>query len=133
MQAASITLAVDELNNANDVNHVYTRFDEYQNRSVYNHSSHSLEARDTMTFYRTFAKPSGNFKGMAKSAIKFSQDLSVTGVDGLAALVSPLIAEVSFSIPVGVAVAAQLLMRQRLIAVLDDDTVMVALNNIQSI
>jgi hypothetical protein len=129
MQANSITLAVDELNNASTTDHVYGRFDEYQNRSVYNHANHSLDSRDTLTMYRTFPKVSGNFKGMAKSAVKFSQDLSVDGVDGVASLVSPIIVEVSFSIPVGATAAEQLIARQRAIALLDDDTVMVALNN----
>jgi len=129
MQADVITLAVDELNDTNTVNHVYSRFEEYQNRSVYTHSAHTLESKDTLSLYRTFPKSSGNFKGMAKSAIKFSQDVEVTGVDGITTLTSPIIVEVSFSIPVGATVAEQLIARQRAIAMLDDDTIMVKLNN----
>lgn len=129
MQPDSITLAVDVLNDANTVDHVFTRFDEYQNRSVYNHSAHSLVARDTLTLYRTFPKASGNFKGMAKSAIKFSQDLEVLGVDGITTLTSPIIAEVGFSIPVGVTPAEQMIARQRVLAMVDFDAVMIALNN----
>jgi hypothetical protein len=129
MQSEEITLAVDELNDANTVNHVYSRFEEYQNRSVYIHSGHSLEARDTLSFYRTFPKVSGNFKGMAKSAVKFSQDVEVAGVDGVSTLTSPIIVEVSFSVPVGATQAEQLIARQRAIALLDDDTIMVKLND----
>lgn len=129
MQANVLTLAVDELNTASTEDHVYSRFEEYANRSVYTHSSHVLTARDTLALYRTFPKASGNFKGTAKCAFKFSQDLEVTGVDGLAALISPLIAEVSFSVPVGVSAAQQMIARQRCIALLDDDTIMAALMN----
>lgn len=129
MQDNVITLAVDELNDTNTVNHVYSRFDEYQNRSVYTHSAHSLAARDTLSLYRTFQKVSGNFRGVAKSSVKFTQDFVVDGVDGLSQLTSPLIAEVSFSIPVGCVVADQLIMRQRIIALLDDDAIMVPLHN----
>jgi hypothetical protein len=124
-----ITLAVDELNDTNLVDHVFSRFNEFANRSVYTEANHQLSAKDTLTLYRTFPKPSGNFCGTAKSAMKFSQDFEVTGVDGLAALTSPLIVEVSFSVPVGIPVAAQLIGRQRAIALLDDDTIMVPLMN----
>lgn len=128
MQDNSLTLAVDELNNASTTDHVYSRFEEYQNRSVYIHSGHSLDARDTLSLYRTFPKAAGNFKGMAKSAIKFSKDQEVTGVDGVSTLVSPLIVEVSFSIPVGSTSAQILIARQRAIALLDNDTFMDKLN-----
>jgi hypothetical protein len=129
MQANSITLAVDEENTGSTTNHVYTRFDEYQNRTVYTEADHQLTLRDTLSFYRTFPKPSGNFKGTAKTTLKFSKDYAVDGVDGVASLIAPLIAEVSFSVPVGVTAAAQMIGRQRCISILDDDTVMVALMN----
>lgn len=129
MQANTITLAVDVLNDSNTVNHVFSRFDEYQNRTVYTEAGHQLTLRDTLSFYRTFPKASGNFKGTAKTTLKFSKDYAVTGVDGVASLIAPLIVEVSFSVPVGVIAADQLIGRQRAIAILDDDAVMVALMN----
>jgi hypothetical protein len=129
MQDDVLTLAVDELNDSNTVDHVFNRFDEYQNRSVYQEDGHELTARDTLTLFRSFPKASGNFKGVAKPAFKFSKDYLVDGVDGVASLTSPMIAEVSFSIPVGVSAADQLIMRQRLIALLDDDSIMVPLMN----
>lgn len=124
-----ITLAVDELNDTNTVDHVYSRFEEFQNRSVYTMSNHSVISRDTLTFYRTFPKVMGNFKGTAKSAMKFSKDYAVEGVDGIASLTSPLIFEVSCSVPVGIVVADQMISRQRAIALLDGDTLMVKLMN----
>jgi hypothetical protein len=71
----------------------------------------------------------GNFKGTAKSAMKFSKDYAVEGVDGIASLTSPLIFEVSCSVPVGIVVADQMISRQRAIALLDGDTLMVKLMN----
>jgi hypothetical protein len=128
MQPNEITLGVDEANDTVIVNHVFTRNEEYLNRSVYQSDVSSLVAKDTMTFYRTFPKSNGNFRGVAKSAVKFSKDHVVDGVDGVSQLTSPVIVEVSFSIPVGVSDADVLLMRQRCVALLDDDTVMDALN-----
>jgi hypothetical protein len=129
MQDNVITLAVDELNDTNTVDHVFGRFDEFQNRSVYTGENHQLTARDLLTLYRTHQKVSGNFRGVAKSSCKFTQDFVIDGVDGISQLTSPLIGEINFSIPVGVVVADQLIMRQRMIALLDDDAIMVALNN----
>lgn len=129
MQANQITLAVDELNNASTVDIDFNRFEEFANRSVYTSENHTLTAQDKLSLYRTFPKASGNFKGTAKSSFKFSWDQSVTGVDGLASLTSPIIADVGFSVPVGVTVANQLIVRQRLIALLDSDTIMELLMN----
>lgn len=124
-----ITLAVDELNNATTVNHVFDRVDKINNRSIYVGENHVLTARDELSFYRTPQKLSGNFRGVAKSALKFTQDFVVDGVDGVSQLTSPIIAGVTFSVPVGVTAAAQLVMRQRIIALLDDDSIMVPLMN----
>jgi len=129
MQDNVITLAVDELNNDTTVDYDFTRYEEYQNRSVYIGEDHDLAARDTLTLYRTHPKVSGNYKGNAKSTLKFSQDFAVDGVDGVATLTAPVIAEVSFSVPVGVSAADRMIIRQRIIAILDDDTFMESLMN----
>jgi hypothetical protein len=133
MQPNQIVLAVDEANDTVLVNHTFDRFDEYQNRTVYASDVSSLSAKDQLTFYRTFPKSNGNFKGVAKSALKFSWDQVVDGVDGVSQLTSPIIMEISFSIPVGSSDEAVLLMRQRGIAILDDDTIMDKLNLQQQI
>jgi hypothetical protein len=80
-----------------------------------------------MTFYRTPAKTSGNYRGNQKSAIKLSKDRIVDAIDGVSQLTAPEIYEVSFSIPVGVDAADRKIMRQRLIALLDDDAFMESL------
>jgi hypothetical protein len=127
MQDNIITLAVDELNNDSTVDYDFTRYEEYQNRSVYIGEDHDLASRDTLSLYRTLPKVSGNYKGNAKSTLKFSKDYAVDGVDGVATLTAPVIAEVSFSVPVGVSAADRMIIRQRIIAILDDDTFMESL------
>jgi len=129
MQDNVITLAVDELNNDTTVDYDFTRYEEFQNRSVYIGEDHDLAARDTLSLYRTFPKASGNYKGNAKSTLKFSKDYEVTGVDGVSTLTAPVILEVSFSIPVGVAAADRMILRQRAIAILDSDTFMESLTS----
>lgn len=130
MQPNSISLVVDELNTgANQVTHVLSRFEESLNRSVYIDADHTIAAKNTLTLYRTQPKASGNFKGVAKSAFKFSTDILVDGVDGVSQLTAPIIVEVSFSLPVGVTAAQSLVARQKALALLDRDDVMVALND----
>jgi hypothetical protein len=130
MQADTINVNVDTLNDTTTiVPETYTRYDEYQNRSVYIGENHALDARDTVSLYRTFPKVNGNFKGVSKSAIKLTKDFSVDGVDGVSTLTAPFILDISFSIPVGVSAADVLIIRQRALAFLDSDTVMDALNN----
>lgn len=122
----TITLSVDPANDSNPENQIFTRFDEYQNRSVYTGPNHSLSDRETLTFYRTAPKPSGNFKGVAKSSFKISRDVSVEGKDDTTTVAAIELGEVSFSIPIGTTAAEAMELRQRLIAVLDDDDLMAA-------
>jgi hypothetical protein len=124
----TITLAVDEENDDSTTNHVYSRYEEYQNRSLYIGASHALDDRDMIGFYRTNPKASGNFKGVAKSAVKLTKDITVDGVDGVASLTSPIIIEIGFSVPVGATSAERILARQTMLAALDDDTLMEKLN-----
>lgn len=130
----TITLSVDEENDGTgNVDHVFTRQEEYLNRTLYvGDGNLPGENRNTVGFYRTAPKPSGNFKGTKKTAMKLTRDSSVTAVDG-STIVAPRIWEISCSLPVGVAAADILLDRQTLIAALDDDDLMDALNIGQSI
>lgn len=129
MQPNTITLPVDELNNDSTVNHVFTRYEENLNRAKYIGAEHTMSARKTIDLYRTYPKVSGNFKGTGKSAFKFTQDITVPGVDGSTSLTSPIIVDVSFSVPVGATDAEILLARQTALALLDLDAVMVPLNS----
>jgi len=121
-----ITLSVDEDNDGlTPVDIDFTRQREPSPyRTIYTSENNTPESRDSLTIYVTEPKPSANFKGVVKSTQKFSKDHVVTGIDGVAQLTAPLIAEVSWSIPVGVSAADRMLMRQRVISLLDDDTLM---------
>lgn len=122
----TLTLSVDEENDGvGPVNHVYTRFDDTPTKSSYIHANHTLAARNTLGFYRTLPKPSGNFKGVAKTSSKFSQDITVLGADG-SSITAPIITEFSVSLPVGATAAQAKIARQRHLALLDRDDVMVA-------
>jgi hypothetical protein len=130
MQSNTITLSVDVDNDGGStaaVDKVFTRFDEYQNRSEYISGDHSLAARDKLSLYRTLPKTAGNFKGVAKSAVKFTQDYSVEGVDSTTTNVAPGIVDINFSFPVGMTPAQTLEMRMRAVALLLDDDVMAPL------
>lgn len=132
MLTNEIVLPVDTLNTGVTTNLSYTRFDEYNNRTVYISENHEAGSPDTLTFYRTLPKVSGSFKGVRKSAFKFSRAVTVpdtTGTD----IDSAIIMEVSLSLPVGVLKPATLEMRQAVIALLDKDTVMEAFHDIQNI
>lgn len=128
MQADQLSINVDAANNATVVAEVYDRRDEFQNRSVYIGADHLPEERNELVLYRTYPTKSGNFKGTLKSALKFTQDIEVPGVDSSTNLTVPMICEVSFSLPVGVTAAEACHIRQRVIAALDDDTFMDSLN-----
>jgi hypothetical protein len=117
----TITLAVDLENTGSTTNEVYNRYDEYQDRSVYIGPNHALDARQTMTCYRTKPKPSGKSRGVAKTALKFSEDVTVPGTDG-ADLAAVELGEISFSLPVGTSAERAMALRQRMIAALDSDS-----------
>lgn len=114
----TITLPVDVLNNGTTVDKLYTRDEEYLNRSLYTGPAHTLTARDTLGFYRTPVKKSGTDLGTAKSAAKVTEDITVLNALG-ANVVKPAIGAVEFSFPVGITAAKALEIRQRLIAVID--------------
>lgn len=120
----SIVLPVDEANDETVVNETLTRLEEYANRSVYASESHVVGSPDTLSFYRTPPKQTGNFRGVFKTATKFSRAITVAGVDGTTTISAPIIVETSYSIPVGATKEQILLARQRNIALQDLDAVM---------
>lgn len=130
MLSNTITLSVDEQNNSSLVDVDFQRFDAFQNRSLYISEDHEPGMRDTLTFYRTLPKQSGNFKGVRKTSFKFSEDVVVATTD-MTDTISSHICEVSFSIPIGVTPAQQMKIRQRAIALLDSDSIMTQLNDLQ--
>lgn len=128
MQPNQIILTVDPENTGVTESQTYDRYEESLNKSVYIGATHVPESRDTMALYRTQPTKSGNFKGVAKSAVKFTEDIAVAGVDSSTTLTAPMIVDVSFSIPVGATDAQVEEIRQRVIAALDDSVMMRGLN-----
>lgn len=136
MQSNMITLAIDDNNDGGitpTVELIYTRFNEYMNRSEYISEEHSLTSRDLLSFYRSLPKVSGNFRGTAKTAVKFTKDYVVPGVDASTSLVRPGLIEVSFSLPIGLTPEQTLALRMRAVALLLNDTVMIPLTDQQMI
>lgn len=134
MQPDSITLSVDTDNDGGTtaaVDLVLTRSDYYENRSEYLAAGHSVIMRDKVNLYRTRPKPNGNFRGVAKSAVKFTKDFEVEGMDTTTKNVGSCIIDVGFNFPVGMTPAETLEMRMRAVALLRDDTIMVALTDQQ--
>lgn len=127
-----ITLNVDLLNSGVMTPIDFIRFDEYQNRTVYISENHEPGMRDLLTFYRTFPKQVGTFKGVRKSSAKFTTDFTVSTSDGLTTI-SPSIVEVNSSLPVGLSDAQLVKIRQRAIALLDQDILMNKLQGIQMV
>lgn len=128
MQPNTLTLAVDAANNGTPANETYTRYEEYQNRASYIGADHLPDDRNLLAIYRTFPTRAGNFKGTGKSSVKFTQDVEVAGVDSSTTITAPIILEVSFSVPVGAPAADLKHVRQRLLALIDDDSFMDSLN-----
>lgn len=124
----TITLAVDLANSGSPTNEAFNRFEEQVNRSTYVGPAHAFNAANTLQFYRTLPVRSGAFLGSAKTSVKFTKAVTVPDASG-ADTVYPLIAEVSFSIPVGVSAAVTKELRQRVLAILDRDDVMAPFND----
>lgn len=122
MLANSITLSVDVANDGNPSDQVYTRYEEQVNRSTYIGEDHSIEARNLIQFYRTTPTPSGNFRGAAKTEIKFTVDVVVPGRDGNDTI-APAIISVATSFPVGVSDALKKELRQRVLSMMDREDV----------
>lgn len=128
MQPDPITIAVDVLNNGTTENQVYERVREEGLKSIYHGPGHSASMRNTLTFIANDPKPSGNYTGVQKSVVKFTEDVSGPGVNGLD-VIQPLIATFEVSRP-AIATDAQVLeIRQRLHALIDSDAIMVPLNS----
>lgn len=115
----TITLPVDPANNNTVVNELYTRFEEFANRTVYIGDDHTLSTKNTIVVTRNLPTVSGNFRGVAKSALKFTQDVQVAGVDSTTTNASSMIGAVNFSIPVGTTSAQAMHLRQRIVAMVD--------------
>ena len=124
-----IVLPVDLLNTGSTTDQTYTRADYSSGKSQYEGSNHALNARDLVIFNRTYPKENGNFLGVKRSTTKVIQDVTVLGKDGISSITQPMSIETRYVIPVGTPEATVLELRQRNIALQDDDATMDPLNN----
>ena len=118
-----IVLSVDVANNNTPVAVNLARFREVTDETVYKLPSHTLSLRNLVAFSRTFPKQVGNFRGLARAKIVFTQDVTVVGVDG-ANIVAPFTFIVEARTPVGVSLGDQVSKRQHVISLLDNDALM---------
>lgn len=128
----SLVIAVDTLNTGTTTDTTYSKYEEQINRSVYIADSHEPGKRDLLTVYRSLPKPVGVFKGVRKSAVKFTVDYEVDDSAG-GIIDCPAIVEISFSLPIGVSAGAILTLRQRAVALLDQDGIMDKINVLQMV
>lgn len=82
---------------------VYTADRVQPDTVAYVSPANTLSSVDKMELARVYPKPQGTFKGVAKPSVKFTKTVTVNATTGETA---PLIAAVSFSIPVGTPDAA---------------------------
>lgn len=133
MQPNVIDLTVDPLNNGTTEVQSFRRFTDSENRSLYIGDDHSSSLRDTLTLLRTLPKPNGTFKGVMKTAAKFTMDTTVPSAISGTNVIAPIIFEVSCSVPVGCDAAVAKVMRQRVIALMDQEAVAANLVELQEI
>lgn len=122
----SNTLHVDTANNGTLTDEVISLFDAVPGRKEFHFPGHTFSSREQVVFSRSLPKPSGNFAGTRKTSFKITDDEIVDGVDPLTDVKVPGILEVNCSLPVGISSAAAKKMRQRVIAILDNDLLMEA-------
>jgi len=113
-----------------------TRFAEELNKSTYRTAAHNTTVQtDTLNFYRTLAKRSGEYLGSEKTALKRTKTHVVENASGLD-IKAPAIADLSFSFPVGVSAADKLAFYMELVGFLassEGKAAMINLINVQEI
>lgn len=126
-QNDTINLTVDAANNGTTATEAYTSYSNTGSIHTYIGADHAPDMQNTLKLYRTEPSASGNFKGYLDTKISFGQDFTVPGVDGVNS-VRMGFASLQIRVPVGVSEAQILHLRQRVVAILDTDTIMGKLN-----
>lgn len=127
---SDITLSVDAANSGSPANETFIVAHPSENRTTYILSGTDLGDREELILYSTRPKRAGNFRGVVRSAVKFTKAVAVEAVDATDTVDSDLILNLSFSVPVGTATADIVHLRQRLIALLDNDAYMAKINEL---
>lgn len=127
-QSDPLIISVDAANNSLPANETYNRSTSLgENRILYRLDGTDPDDRDELSLARSFPKRSGNFRGVKRTSCKFTKDIAVPGVDGVN-VSTAIIVECSFSIPIGTPDATVLHLRQKVVGMLDNDTIMDKLN-----
>jgi len=123
MQANTITVQTDAAGDDVIVPEVYTRAQETLNKTTYEGPQHSLVLRDILQLSRVAPKPNSISRGSAKTKIKFTLDVEVANPKGDGTITMAAIGEVSYSLPIGMTVADQMILCERLHALSGDQVV----------
>lgn len=130
MLANSITLAVDTANNGTTVNETWSRMSYGTNDSLYvGPLNNTGIIRDQLRFTRSYPQKSGNFAGYLVSTAKFVREIEVEGVDVTTLEKRPITVELRIVVPAGATTAEVIEARQRMLALMDNDTIMTAANS----
>lgn len=78
----------------------YTRFSDSENKSTYIAGDHTIALPHTLTLNRVFPKPTKSFAGVARTSFKVTKGIALASGE-----VVPVICEMAYNIPVGVAEA----------------------------
>lgn len=95
-----IVLNVVEVVGNAAVEETFVRFEENLHRTKYIGPGHTLALPYQLDLYRTLPKPQDKFLGVARTSIKLTKNKPVDDAAGQQ-INRPAIAEISFSIPVG--------------------------------
>jgi len=120
----TITLSVDQANNGTPINEEYRRYTESTDKSVYIGAGTTSLKKNHLAFGRIAAKPSASSLGIEKRQLKITETETVDSRTVGESVLADAIGTVSFNFPVGMSSARRKAFRQRLIAALDDDSIM---------
>lgn len=121
---SDIVLSVDTANSGSTTNETFVVTDPSGGRSSYILDGTDLGDREELVLFGTRPKRAGNFRGVIRSGVKFTKAVSVPGVDATDSIDSDIILNLSASVPVGASETDLVHLRQRLVAILDDDAIM---------
>lgn len=126
----SITLAVDTANNGTTANETWSRTSYGTNDSLYvGPLNNTGIIRDQLRFTRSYPQKSGNFAGYLVSTVKFVREIEVEGVNITTLEKRPITVELRVVVPAGATTAEVVEARQRMLALMDNDTIMTAANS----
>lgn len=123
-----IILNVDTANNGTTTEETFSLVRPEEGKATYMLDGSALADKEQLTLFASLPKRSGNFLGVVRSSVKATKAISVPSTVSGEDLTSEIIAQVNFSVPEGTTLADLVHIRQRLVAMLDSDALMLELN-----